>query len=130
MSGEKLREKCPNTEFFLVRIFSHSYCIRNDTPYFSVFSPNAGKYRPEKTPYLDTFHAMNGCQSNWKKTTQSWNSFAEQITVFRCSLRTLLCNASIQSHTLIMPAMSATQLKIKLEATTKRPVLHWYYYYL
>ena len=33
-----------------------------------------------------------------KKTTQSWNSFAEQITVFRCSPRTLLCNASIQSH--------------------------------
>ena len=65
-----------------------------------------------------------------KKTTQSWNSFAEQITVFRCSLRTLLCNASIQSHTLIMPAMRATQLKIKLEVTTKRPVLHWYYYYL
>ena len=24
----------------------------------SVFSPNAGKYRPEKTPYLDTFHAV------------------------------------------------------------------------
>ena len=26
--------------------------------YFSVFSPNAGKYGPEKTPYLDTFHAV------------------------------------------------------------------------
>ena len=25
-------------------------------PYFPVFSPNAGKYRPEKAPYLDTFH--------------------------------------------------------------------------
>ena len=23
-----------------------------------VFSPNAGKYGPEKTPYLDTFHAV------------------------------------------------------------------------
>ena len=23
------------------------------------FSANAGKYRPEKTPYLDTFHAVN-----------------------------------------------------------------------
>ena len=32
-----LREKCPNTEFFLVRIFPH----------------------PDwKTPYLDTFHAV------------------------------------------------------------------------
>ena len=44
-----LSENCPNTKFSLVRIF----------PHFSVFSPNAGKYRPEKTPYLDTFHAVN-----------------------------------------------------------------------
>ena len=27
-------------------------------PDFSVFSPNAGKYGPEKTPYLDTFHEV------------------------------------------------------------------------
>ena len=29
-------------------------------PYFPafVFSPKAGKYGPEKTPYLDTFHAV------------------------------------------------------------------------
>ena len=47
-----LREKCPNTEFFLVRIFLHSDWIRRDT------SPNAGKYGPEKTPYFDTFHAV------------------------------------------------------------------------
>ena len=26
--------------------------------YLSVFSPNAGKYGPEKTPYLDSFHAV------------------------------------------------------------------------
>ena len=29
------------------------------TPYLSVFSPNTGKNGPEKTPYLDTFHAVN-----------------------------------------------------------------------
>ena len=28
------------------------------TLYLSVFSPNAGKYAPEKTPYLDTFHTV------------------------------------------------------------------------
>ena len=39
-----LREKCPNTELFLV--------------YFPVFGPNTGKYGPEITPYLDTFHAV------------------------------------------------------------------------
>ena len=36
---KSLREKCANTEFLLVRIF---------TEYLSIFSPNAGKYGPEK----------------------------------------------------------------------------------
>ena len=27
-------------------------------PCFPVFSPNMGKYGPEKTPYLDTFHKV------------------------------------------------------------------------
>ena len=27
-------------------------------PYFPVFCPNAGKYEPKKTPYLDTFYAV------------------------------------------------------------------------
>ena len=53
-----LREMCPHTEFFLVRIFPHSDWIRRYTKYFSVFSPNAGKYGPEKTPFFDTFHAV------------------------------------------------------------------------
>ena len=38
-----MREKCLNTEFFLVRIFSHLDWIRRDTEYLSIFSPNAGK---------------------------------------------------------------------------------------
>ena len=29
------------------------------SPYFLVFSANTGKYGPEKTPYLDTFHTVN-----------------------------------------------------------------------
>ena len=45
-----LREKCPNAELFLVRIFLYSDWI---------VSPNAEKCGPEKTPYLDTFHAVN-----------------------------------------------------------------------
>ena len=53
-----LCEMCPKTEFFLVRIFPHSNWIRRDTSHLSVFSPNTGKCGPEKTPYLDTFHAV------------------------------------------------------------------------
>ena len=55
---ESLREKCPKAEFFLVRIFPHSDWIRRFTPLISVFSPNAGKYGPEKTPYFNTFHVV------------------------------------------------------------------------
>ena len=45
--GLILREKCPNAEFFLVRIFLYSN-----------IQPNTGKYGPEKTPSLGTFHAV------------------------------------------------------------------------
>ena len=51
-------EMRPNTEFFRVRIFQHLDRIRRDTKYLFIFSPNAGNYGPEKTPYLDTFHAV------------------------------------------------------------------------
>ena len=30
-----------------------------DTPYLSVFRPNVGKHGPDKTPYLNTFHAVH-----------------------------------------------------------------------
>ena len=35
-----------------IRIF-----MQSKSPYFS---PNTGKYGPEKTPYLETFHAVGG----------------------------------------------------------------------
>ena len=35
--------------------------------YFSVFSPNTGKYGQEKTPYLGTFSAMH-VPANGKKS--------------------------------------------------------------
>ena len=37
-----------NTEFFLVRIFLHSVWTWRFTPWISSFSPNTGKYGPEK----------------------------------------------------------------------------------
>ena len=35
-----------------------SKCVVISGPNFPIFSPNAGKYGPEITPYLDTFHAV------------------------------------------------------------------------
>ena len=40
-------------------VFSRIRTEYGDTKYLSVFSPNAGKYGPEITPYLDTFQAVN-----------------------------------------------------------------------
>ena len=55
----KLREKCRNTKFFLVLIFQYSDWIRSKfTEQISVFSPNAGKYEPEKTQHLGTFYTV------------------------------------------------------------------------
>ena len=44
---------------FFWSVFSAFGLNRRDTPYLSVFNLNAGKYGPEKTPYLDTFHAVH-----------------------------------------------------------------------
>ena len=60
---DSMRKKCLNTKFFLVRIFAHSHWIRRDTEYLLVFSPNAGKYGPEKTLYLATFHEVTALLS-------------------------------------------------------------------
>ena len=53
-----LHEKCPNKEFFLVRIFPYLDWIPGFVKLISVFSPNAGKYGPKKTLYLETFHTV------------------------------------------------------------------------
>ena len=84
MDKKSLREKCPNTEFFLARIFSHSDWIRRDTSYLSVFSPNVGRYGPEDTSYLDTFHTVKG-------TAFSFSS------VFKYKFTRHWCTQSLQS---------------------------------
>ena len=44
---------------------TNDHCVKSaqneviSGPYFPVFSPNTGKYGPEITPYLDTFHAVD-----------------------------------------------------------------------
>ena len=46
-------------------VFPHSDWIRRDTPYFSIFSPNAGKYRPGKLQIQTLF--TQGRFWNWKR---------------------------------------------------------------
>ena len=80
-----LREKCPKKGVF-------------SGPYFPVFSPNAGKYRPEKTPSLDTFHTLgvleylNICKFSENLTlTQD-----SQVSFNQINLMTLLRQKSIK----------------------------------
>ena len=44
---------------FFWSVFSRIRTEYGEILYLSVFIPNAGKHGPEKTPYLDTFHAVN-----------------------------------------------------------------------
>ena len=39
-------------------MFSQIRTEYGENPYLSMLSPNTGKYEAEKTPYLDTFHAV------------------------------------------------------------------------
>ena len=44
---------------FFWTVFSRIRTEYGDPLYLCVFSPNVGKDRSKKTPYLDTFHAVN-----------------------------------------------------------------------
>ena len=61
--------------------------LNTERYYLSVFSPNTGKYRPEITPYLDTFHAVHAirCSLNAmrcdaiKKISTEWDAIFTEI---------------------------------------------------
>ena len=99
LETETLREKCPNTEFLLVRTFPHSNTKRRDTEYLSVFSRNAGKWGPEETSYLDTFYPVfsvfSRIQSECGKIRTRKNSVfghfsLSEIIGFKASSRNLI----------------------------------------
>ena len=91
---KSLREMCPTTEDFLVRIFPHSDTIRRDTSYLSVFSPNAEKYGPENTPYLDTFHAVSTYQNKVLKEGCSCLLYIARNEEFNFLTKTVLKKTS------------------------------------
>ena len=57
-----------------------SHCVKSvqiRSFFWFVFSPNTGKYRPEKTPYLDTFNAV----STLKKDIYFWKILIKYVPV-------------------------------------------------
>ena len=89
---------------FLGRIFTHSDWIRRNTPYFSVFSPNAGKYGPEKLPIRTLFHALRVLswvdEFSWRKTLKRlvWINFLELVVL--CESNTPNCISKIHFHSI------------------------------
>ena len=65
-SVKLFQEKSPEKRDFSIKKFSATWLIEwqyvksvhIQSFFWSVFSPNVGKYRQEKTPYLDTFHIV------------------------------------------------------------------------
>ena len=72
--------------------FADSHCVKIvkirsfSGPYFPIFrlstkrykDPNAGKYGPEKTPYLDLFHTVS-----FSKMSRPWaDIFSESLYLF------------------------------------------------
>ena len=41
-----------------LKLIWYTYTVWNMSKYGVFSGPNAGKYGPEKTPYMDTFHEM------------------------------------------------------------------------
>ena len=59
-----LREKCPNTEFFVVRIFPHSDWVRRDTEYPS----KCGEIRTRKNSVFGHFSRSVSLVGFFRKT--------------------------------------------------------------
>ena len=55
--------------------FQANHCVVKSVQirsyFWSVFSPNTGKYGPEITPYLDAFHAVNVLNGNPVNTSEN-----------------------------------------------------------
>ena len=58
-------------------VFSGPYFTKfgQNTERYSVFSPNAGKYGQEKTPYMDTFHTVKDIILGFSKEVKFENVF-------------------------------------------------------
>ena len=99
--------------FFWSVFFPHSDWIRRDTPYLSVFSPNAGKYGPDKTPYLHTFHTVKvlSISSNINPTfvpcSRGYISGFSKILNFVLFLIWFLCSGNISTNFIAVNAIFA-----------------------
>ena len=69
-------------------VFSGSYFPAFGLKYLSIFSPNVGKYGPEKTLYFDTFHAVNIRTNFFLLYKDEWKvvSFKTRLSILQKSM--------------------------------------------
>ena len=73
--------------FLLLRKHGGGKALNNQIFFCSVFSPNGGKYGPEKTPYLETFHTASFYRTFEKSPiSQPFNPF-HVTSLFRYPLK-------------------------------------------
>ena len=84
-----MRKKCSNTEFFLVCIqskYKKTRIRKSSVCGHSVFSPNTGKYGPEKAPYVNIFQAVAnleflGCENAQKYPKKELGRAPDEMNV-------------------------------------------------
>ena len=76
--------------------------------FWSVFSPNAGKYRQEITPYLDTVHAVVSSEGDWNSVNWFLSSMFEYyLMLFNTfdTFQTFIWRLFILSHAIILTSV-------------------------
>ena len=76
--------------------------------FWSVFSPNAGKYRPEIIPHLDTVHTVVSSEGNWN--SDNWflfSMFEYYLMLFNTfdTFQTFIWRRFILSHAIILTSV-------------------------
>ena len=80
-------------------------------PYFPLFGLNTGKYGPEKTPYLDTFHAVYGVKK--RKIGLKW---------VKCFHKIWSCIYLLNKHFVMKSHLVLHFLLIKRKKIQKNPL--------
>ena len=85
------------------------------TPFLSVFSPNAEKYGPEKTAYLDTFHAVLKIQDSDSDSPLDSISRSSRLKEFLVKGVLKICSKFTGEY----PCRSVISIKLLIEITIR-----------
>ena len=92
-------------------------------PYFPVFSPNTGKYGPEITPYLETFHAVSDSEL---ESQQAVNTVFETIEGSKNFCKLLLDEIHIKPATGYMLQITLFDFRLVSQKTLHAQYLQFF----